>query len=114
MDKNEPIVKTTFNINIIKENIISINNIIDNMKYKGNYNILDHELEVMNTYPTFYESYPFLVKKICKGGDLSMLDTMFNNLEKVESGEKSLSSVELNLGNKLAEQYLDPIVKKND
>jgi hypothetical protein len=40
-----------------------------------------------------------------------MLDTMFKNLEIVESGDKSLASVELNLGNKLAAQYLNPITK---
>ena len=38
---------------------------------------------------------------------------MLNNLEKVESGEKSLASVELNLGNKLANQYLYPVLQKN-
>jgi len=114
MNKTEPIVRTTFNINLVKENIITITKVINDMKEKGNYNTLEHELEIMNTYPEFYEAYPFLVKKVCKGGDLSMLDTMFSNLEKVESGEKSLASVELNLGNKLASQYLDPVVKKND
>lgn len=114
MNKTEPVVKTTFNINSIKENIININELIKDMKEKGNNNTFEHELEVMNTYPDFYQSYPYLVKKVCKGDDLSMLDTMFSHLEKVESGEKSLASVELNLGNKLAAQYLDPVIKKND
>jgi len=114
MNSNEPVVKTTFNINSIKENIIKINLLIKNMIDNGNSNTFEHELEVLNTYPEFYESYPYLVKKVCKGDDLSMLDTMFTNLEKVESGEKSLAAVELNLGNKLAAQYLDPVIQKND
>ena len=110
MSSNESVVKTTFNINSIKENIIKINELIKNMKDNGNSNIFEHELEILKTYPEFYQSYTYLVKKICKGGDLSMLDTMFSNLEKVESGESSLASVELNLGNKLAAQYLEPVI----
>ena len=112
MNTEEPVVRTTFNINYIKETIIKLNKLIDDMKSKGNNDILEHELEILHTYPEFYDAYPFLVKKVCKGGDLSMLDTMFKNLEKVESGDKSLAAVELNLGNKLASQYLDPVTKK--
>jgi hypothetical protein len=112
MSAPEPIVRTTFNINLIKETINKINIIINEMKSKGNNDILEHELEVMHTHPDFYDSYPFLVKKICKGGDLNMLETMFKNLEKVESGENSLAGVELKLGQTLAAQYLDPVVKK--
>lgn len=109
---DEPAVRTTFNINLIKETINKINIIINDMKSKGNHDILEHELEIMNTHQEFYDSYPFLVKKICKGGDLDMLEIMFKNLEKVESGENSLAGVELKLGQKLAAQYLDPVTKK--
>jgi hypothetical protein len=42
-----------------------------------------------------------------------MLETMFSNLEQVESGNKTLESVEYKLGQKLASQYLDPTVKDN-
>ena len=112
MDKTEPPVRTSFNINFVKESISKINVIINDLKEKGNYNIVDHELEVMNQYPEFYQSYPFLVKKVCKGDDLNMLDIMFDNLEKVESGDKSLESVETKLGKNLASMYLDPVVKK--
>jgi len=111
MSTNDPVVRTTFNINLIKETINKINIIINDMKSKGNNDILEHELEIMNVHPDFYDSYPFLVKKICKGGDLDMLETMFKNLEKVESGENSLAGVELKLGKKLAAQYLDPVIK---
>jgi hypothetical protein len=109
----EPVVRSSFNITFIKENIIKLTELIETMKSKGNNDILEHELEFMHTYPEFYNSYPFLVKKVCKGGDLSMLETMFKNLEKVESGEKSLAGVELKLGKELASQYLEPVVKKD-
>ena len=113
MNKNssEPPLRSTFNINIIKEHINLINIIIKDMINEGNYNILDHELKAIEKYPEFYESYPFLVKKVCKGDDLGMLETMFKNLEIVESGKESLESIETNLGQKLASQYLKPVIK---
>ena len=36
---------------------------------------------------------------------------MFKNLEIVESGKESLESIETNLGQKLASQYLKPVIK---
>ena len=108
MNNSEPIIRKTFNINFIKENINKMKELINGMKLSGNNNILEHELEIMNKYPEFYESYPFLVKKICKCDDMDMLNKMFENLEKIESGESTLENVELNLGNKLANQYLYP------
>jgi hypothetical protein len=111
MNTEQPIVRKTFNLNYIKETITKLQDLINTMKLEGKYDMLDHELEILNKYPEFYDSYPFLVKKVCKGGDLNMLDTMFKNLEKVESGDKSLETVEHNLGNKLASQYLNPINK---
>jgi hypothetical protein len=113
MNKSEPPARATFNINFIKDNINKINEIINEMKSQGNTNIVDHELEVLNRYPDFYQSYPFLVKKVCKGDYIQMLETMFSNLEQVESGNKTLESVEYKLGQKLASQYLDPTVKDN-
>ena len=109
---DEPAVRTTFNINLIKETINKINIIINDMKSRGNHDILEHELEIMNIYPEFYVSYPFLVKKVCKGGDLDMLEIMFKNLEVVESGKESFTNVETKLGQNLANQYLDPVVNK--
>ena len=112
MNNNEPILRKTFNLNFIRETILNIKNEINEIKKSGNNNILEHELEIMNKYSDFYDAYPFLVKKLCKGDDLDMLDNMFKNLEKVETGESSLASVELNLGNKLAKQYLHPNINK--
>lgn len=106
MSENESNIRKTFNISFIKEYIIKIKQVINEMKNSGNNNILDHELEIMNKFSDFYDTYPFLVKKICKDDDLEMLNKMFQNLEMVESGESSLASVELKLGNKLAKQYL--------
>ena len=41
-----------------------------------------------------------------------MLFKMLTNLDQVEKGEKSLASVELKLGNELANQYIYPKLNK--
>ena len=53
-----------------------------------------------------------IVKKLCKRDDISMLYKMFENLNEVESGNKTLDNVELNLGEDLAQSYLYPCLKK--
>lgn len=62
----------------------------------------------------FYAEYPYLIKKLIKGGDLDFLNKMIKSLEKVENGEQSLASTELKLGEELAEKYLYPNIKKDD
>lgn len=108
-----PELKTTFDLIWIRENIKSISDTIKKMELEGKSDPFDFEMEIMESYPDFYQSHPFLVKKLCKRGDLSMLDKMLDQLENVESGNKSLAGVELKLGEELANQYLYPVVNKN-
>ena len=62
----------------------------------------------------FYEQYPYLVKKLIKGGDMDFLNVMLENLKRVENGDQTLASTELKLGNELAEKYLYQNVKKDE
>ncbi len=62
--------------------------------------------------PKFYEEYPYLIKKLIKGGSLEFLDVMLENLQKIEDGDQTLASTELKLGNELADKYLYPSMKK--
>ena len=96
----------SYNINIIKEKVELIQKSIKKIEYNGIKDPFQIELILMDEYPDFYQSYPFIVKKLCKKDDISMLYQMFNNLEKVETGNKSLASVELDLGDKLAKLYI--------
>jgi hypothetical protein len=112
MSKQDPVVRTTFKIDYIKEHISKINEYVKEEKIKGKYDNLDYELGIMDKYPEFYQSYPYLVKKVCRGEDLDMLEIMFKNLEVVESGKESFTNVETKLGQNLANQYLDPVVNK--
>jgi hypothetical protein len=61
----------------------------------------------------FYQEYPFLVKKICKKENLSMLYKMLGLLDNIEKGNDTLNNVEKNLGEELANNYLYPNIKKN-
>ena len=106
-------IKSTFNANSIRENIIIIQKKIATMIEEGNDDIFEHELNIMTTMPDFYQDHPFLVKKICKREDLTILYKMLENLDSVENGDKSLSSVELNLGEELANKFLYPVIDKN-
>ena len=100
-------------IDIMKTKIKSIQDKICNFKNEGK-NDSDIEAYFFNNDIDFYEKYPYLIKKLIKGGDLSMLDKFLNSLEKVHNGEQSLASTELKLGEDLAQKYLYPSVKPSD
>ena len=104
--------KQTFNIDNIKLHVDLINKLINKLELQGKKNAFDFELEIMTTYPEFYDSNPFLVKKLCKRDDISMLYKMLDNLNEIESGNETLDNVELNLGEDLAQSYLYPSLKK--
>ena len=78
-----------------------------------NKNNVDIEMYFIENDSEFYESYPYLIKKLIKGGSLEFLDVMLDNLEKVESGEQTMASTELKLGENLAKKYLYPKVNKD-
>jgi hypothetical protein len=102
-------VRKEFNVDLIKSNVNEIQKIISQ---NPNTDPFDLELKFMESHPEFYYQYPFLVKKLCKKEDISMLFTMLTNLDQIEKGEKSLASVELKLGNQLADQYIYPKINK--
>lgn len=101
-------VRTNFNLEIIKSHI---NIILEYIKDKDN--AFESELYIMETYPEFYQEYPFLVKKICKKENLLMLYKMLGLLDNIEKGDDTLNNVEKNLGHELANNYLYPNIKKN-
>jgi hypothetical protein len=108
-----PELKTTYDIIWIRENVKIISDKINEMELEGKTDPFDFEMAIIESHPEFYQSHPFLVKRLCKRGNMCMLYKMLDQLEKVESGNKSLAGVELNLGEELANQYLYPVVNKN-
>ena len=74
---------------------------------------VDIEMYFLENDSEFYGKYPYLIKKLIKGGSLEFLDQMLDNLEKVENGEQSMASTELKLGENLANKYLYPKTNKD-
>lgn len=109
MSENNPVAKKKLNIAELK---VKISTIQDKIKEFAKDNKTDVEMEMyfLNNEPEFYAEYPYLIKKLVKGGSLEFLNVMLSNLEKVESGDQSLASTELKLGEELAQQYLYPKV----
>jgi len=77
-----------------------------------NKNNTDIEMFFMENDSDFYEKYPYLIKKLVKGGSLEFLEIMLENIEKIEKGEQTKAATELKLGEDLANQFLYPVVKK--
>ena len=107
-----PELKTTFDILMIKQTITEIDESINKMESEGKTDSFDWELEIMTQFPDFYQSHPFLVKKLCKRDDISILYKMLDSLQQVENGTQSLAGVELNLGTQLANKFVYPNLKK--
>ena len=112
LNQAPPELRTEFKVESIKKIVEEIQLIIDTMEQNGTTDPFEYEMKLMETHPEFYQSYPFLVKKLCKKEDISMLYKMLDNLNKVSNGEKSLAAVEMNLGNELANKYIYPTLKK--
>jgi hypothetical protein len=111
-DSKNDVLRTTFNVKMIRNHIVLINDYMKNSDPDGKKSVFDLELELLEVFPEFYDQYPFLVKKICKKDDLTFLYKMLENLDMVEKGDKSMATVELNLGEELAGKYLYPKVDK--
>jgi|UniRef100_A0A6C0IWU3 hypothetical protein len=79
---------------------------------KQDTNNTDIEMYFMENDPDFYEKYPYLIKKLIKGGSLEFLEIMLENIEKIEKGEQTQSDIEKKLGADLANQFLYPSIKK--
>lgn len=100
------------NVKEMREKINYVQNKISEL-VKENKNNVDIEMYFLENDSEFYERYPYLIKKLIKGGSLEFLDVMLNNLEKVESGQQTMASTELKLGEDLASKYLYPKVNKD-
>lgn len=107
-----PELKTDFEVINIKQTVMQINQAIIKMEKAGKTDSFDFELEIMTQYPEFYQAHPFLVKKLCKRDDITMLFKMLDSLQAVQDGQQSLASVEMKLGTQLANKFVYPNLKK--
>ena len=97
----------------VEENIIIVQEKLKNLRELGIEDSFDLEMDIMNNMPDFYEKFPALVKRLCRepNQDNTYLYKMLSLLKEVEKGNKSLSTIELELGNELAEKFVYPVIK---
>lgn len=102
------------NISEIKNNIQTLEQHVKDLKTQGITSSFDLEMRVIELMPEFYDSYPSIVKRFCREDadkqDNTYLYKMLGLIEQVKTGEKSLASVEMNLGEELAQKFVYPVV----
>lgn len=99
-------LKTDFEINKIKNVVEQIKSRINSLKLNGKTDPFEFEMDIMENMPEFYSEYPFLVKKLVSGQDITYLYKMLETLNQVQNGNKSFAGAELTLGKELADKYL--------
>lgn len=97
----EPLTRSKY----IKDNIERI------MEYKKN-GIDDKD--IFKNCSEFAEQFPELFKKILSGNDISTLNTMLLMLDKMGEGTLSQHQASVLIGKKLANDFISPIINKND
>jgi hypothetical protein len=104
------------NISLVEKNLNIFTTRLQLLRTMGITDPFDLEMDIMNVMPEFYESFPSIVKRLCReeNQDNTYLYKMISLLKDIEKGEKSLSSVELSLGSELANKYVYPVVNKLD
>lgn len=70
------------------------------------------EVLLMDKYPEFARDFPFLLKKIAKRDGLEYLDVMLKGIESIENKEKSIETVEQEIGDPLADKLYYPNLDK--
>lgn len=91
-------------IDYIKDTIILIQNEIN--KKDNKCSDYENEILILNMYPSFYDKYTFIVKKICKKENIDFLYKMLNNITNINNGNDKLNNVEKKLGLELANKYI--------
>ncbi len=96
-----------------------VNDIVKKVTELRNEGITDSfelELYFISNMTEYYDAYPHLIKRLCREEDQdnSFLYKMLDSLEKVNEGKTSMASVELSLGNELANKFLYPAIDKEN
>lgn len=98
----------------LKKKIDIIIEKIAELRKSGITDSFELELYFIDNMVEYYESYPHLIKRLCReeNQDNTFLYKMLDNLEQINNGQKSMASVELSLGNELADKFLYPVINK--
>ena len=102
-------------IQSIRETIDFLQQIVNTKKLKEmkDNNNNEYQTYLIQLFPTFYETYPTLFNNIIESKDLTFLEPMLEGIMKINKNKDLKDSIEKDLGEKLAEKYLYPNIKKN-
>ena len=100
-------------VNKLREIISEIKVIILDLDKRQIFGIEKRENYFFKNHPDIMNQYPFLVSQLCSGTDTSMLDIMLRHIEEMETGEKTEKEVDIIVGEKLAESFLNLEPNKN-
>jgi len=73
----------------------------------------DRELQLSQIFGKFKEKYPTVFKVIIRGENLDNLDMFLTILKQIEDGAVDQKRAEIMLGEKLAKQYIYPVIGEN-
>lgn len=94
----------------VKGTITKIENILKTLDKK----MSDNEIEnyFFDKHSEIMDNYPFLVTTLIRNNDRQMLDYMLENLRLMESGAKSSHEADVDIGQKIVDDYVKPDLKK--
>ena len=98
----------------IRNQILIIEKKIKDLRKEGVVDSLDLEMYFINNMTETYESYPHLIKRLCREEkqDNTYLYKMIDLIEKINNNETTVEEVEKNLGSELARKFLYPEINK--
>jgi len=98
----------------LKNKINVIKNIIKDIKVK---HAITTQEEIENYFWTNHknmmDSYPFLISQLASGKDNLMLNHMLDQIKLIEEGH-SKDNIEKQLGEKLAKEYIKPVINEKN
>jgi len=87
----------------------------ENIQELKNNNFNDYKSHIYNKFPLFKQNYPYLLDLLISDKDLSILNTMLLNIDRIDNSvdkEKELKTVRYEMANLLNDKYIKPHVKK--
>jgi hypothetical protein len=101
-------------IKSIRDTVDLLQKIINTCEFKEKKenNKKEYQNYLIQIFPTFYETYPTLFNNIIENKDLTFLEPMLEGIMKINENKDLKDNIEKDLGEKLAEKYLYPNIKK--
>jgi hypothetical protein len=83
-----------------------IKNIIQNIERQGLVDSIKKENYFWNNHPDITNKYPFLVSQLCSNTDNSILESMIENLKKIDEGKITKKDADKSVSEELSKKFL--------